>query len=727
MKILITGGCGFIGSHVADKFLKEGHKIFIIDNLSTGKKENVKGKHKFYNLNVADRKCEEVFKINKFDIVIHMAAQVDVKTSIEHPYLDSKSNLVGLTNILDLSSRYGVKKFIFASSAAVYGNIESVPILEEFPKNPISPYGMSKSVGEFYCEKWREIYGLETVCFRFSNVYGPRQGLVGESGVISIFMQRLLSRQDMIIFGDGMQTRDFIYVEDLACAIYKSIKYSDCTGIYNLSTNTEKSLKDLTETLNELHPIKKIIYKDKKPGDILQSRLDNSKIKNILDWYPKYSFEEGIKKTYKWYSNNKENFITTEESEKKEKNKRKYKKVMPYIENVLIFLAILMLNIRFTNLENFNYNMMYSIAYIVVIGIAYGQSQAGIATVLSGIIYLSVFMRLEGDLITVIYESIHLIQLALYILIGVITGYSIEKRNNIIYSKDLQLKILDEKYKFLQEMYNETRMVKEELQKQIINNKDSFSQIYNIVSSLGSLDFEEIFIESISIIEKVMKSKMVSIYIVNEKKDFLRLKARSGNNEYRIPNSIRIEENDNIDKIIKKADIYVNRDFDKNMPIIAAPLFNNGKIICYISIHETNFENLTLYHINLYKTLINLISNYLIRAYEYEDAIYYKKYIEDTIIIRKEYFKKIIKSMNKKSKKYNMDYSILNITNKVDNLRMLNDKISSITRNDDYIGLVDGKVNIILNNTNDKNSEIVIERLRKVGIESETISEEYTI
>ncbi len=149
MKILITGGCGFIGSHVADRFYKEGHEIYIIDNLATGNIKNVEVPHKFYNIDIASQRCEEIFKANRFDVVVNLSAQVDVNTSLESPYLDSKSNLLGITNMLDLSHKYGVKKFMFSSSAAVYGNTEIIPINEECPINPISPYGMSKSVGEF--------------------------------------------------------------------------------------------------------------------------------------------------------------------------------------------------------------------------------------------------------------------------------------------------------------------------------------------------------------------------------------------------------------------------------------------------------------------------------------------------------------------------------------------------------------------------------------------------
>ncbi|MDX1701172.1 MAG: NAD-dependent epimerase/dehydratase family protein, partial [Melioribacteraceae bacterium] len=209
MKVLITGGYGFIGSHVAERFYKEGYDVFILDNLITGNKNNVLFKHKGYQLSLGDVKCEEVFKANLFDVVVHLAAQVSVSESIINPKIDLESNVLGLVNLLTLAQKYKVQKFIFASSAAVYGSNVHIPLTEDDFCNPISPYGISKWVGESYCQKWNELYDLDTICFRFANVYGPRQSIRGEGGVVSIFMSRILKKEPLIIHGNGEQTRDF--------------------------------------------------------------------------------------------------------------------------------------------------------------------------------------------------------------------------------------------------------------------------------------------------------------------------------------------------------------------------------------------------------------------------------------------------------------------------------------------------------------------------------------
>jgi len=300
MRVLVTGGCGFIGSHIADRFHAAGSEVSIIDNLSTGAVDNIKDEYRLYRLDIQDAECERVFAESRPDIVVHMAAQADVNTSINNPVLDAASNILGLVNMLHLSCRYGAGKFIFASSAAVYGNSEQVPLREEMNANPLSPYGISKLTGELYCMKWKEIFGLNTLCFRFSNVYGPRQGIKGEGGVVSIFMERLVRNQELVVFGDGTQTRDFIYVEDLAQAVYKS-SLGHISGVFNLSTNTETSINCLIKTLETIRPVKNVVYKEQRKGDILKSRLDNSRIRMVLGWDMEYSFIDGVKKTFEYF------------------------------------------------------------------------------------------------------------------------------------------------------------------------------------------------------------------------------------------------------------------------------------------------------------------------------------------------------------------------------------------------------------------------------------------
>lgn len=299
MNVLITGGYGFIGSAVAERFYKEGHNIYIIDSLITGREEHVAIPHKSFLMNVEDPACDQIFQSVGFDIVVHLAAQIDVVTSINEPAVDTKTNILGLVNILNCASKNGVKKVIFASSAAVYGNASTLPLKEDDICETESMYGMNKRLGELYCEKWGQFYGLDTLCFRFANVYGPRQGNGGEGGVVSIFLQGVRDNRTLTVFGDGSQTRDFIYVHDVADAVYRGA-LSDATGVMNLSTNRETSINELIETIRSFATVKSPSYRESRLGDIDRSCLDNTQVKHQLDWVPLYTINEGLLLTYEW-------------------------------------------------------------------------------------------------------------------------------------------------------------------------------------------------------------------------------------------------------------------------------------------------------------------------------------------------------------------------------------------------------------------------------------------
>ncbi|MCA0756650.1 NAD-dependent epimerase/dehydratase family protein [Paenibacillus sp. N4] len=302
MKVLITGGYGFIGSHVADRFHEEGCEISVIDNLITGSRDYIPFPHKSYPLSVEDPECEEIFLSERFDAVIHLAAQVSVSESVHNPRLDTESNVLGLVHMLHLSQKYKAGKFIFASSAAVYGTNPALPLTESESCDPISPYGISKWTGEIYCRKWTELYGLDTACLRFSNVYGPKQGNAGEGGVVSVFMNRMMEGKPLHIHGDGEQTRDFIYAGDVADAVFRAAG-SGLRGIYNLSANAECSVNSLITVLKELHGTVDVRHAEARPGDIRHSLLSNDKISRELNWSPRYGMEEGLKRTYAWFRN----------------------------------------------------------------------------------------------------------------------------------------------------------------------------------------------------------------------------------------------------------------------------------------------------------------------------------------------------------------------------------------------------------------------------------------
>lgn len=303
MKVLVTGGAGFIGSHVTEELLKHKFKVIAVDNCVTGFPGNVPDSVRLYQMDLNDSKVESVFKQEKPDYVIHLAAQASVIVSMKDPHLDFFTNTAGTVNVLRLSKIYNVKKFLFASTAAVYGEPLYLPIDENHLIHAQSFYALSKYSAENYIEHYSKYFDLNSCILRFSNVYGPRQNENSEAGVISIFINRLLANKEVSIF-DGSQTRDFIFVKDVALACRLALE-GEAKGVFNISSCTETGIEDLYYQIawltgNDSQPS----YQPRRVGEIEKSILDNRKALQELSWSVRYSLSRGLEETTKYYSKN---------------------------------------------------------------------------------------------------------------------------------------------------------------------------------------------------------------------------------------------------------------------------------------------------------------------------------------------------------------------------------------------------------------------------------------
>ncbi len=309
MRVLLTGGAGFIGSHVADMLIELGHEVYIVDDLSNGKLENVNKKAKFFKVDIRNReKLQEIFKTVKPDIVNHHAAQISVQKSVEMPVFDADVNILGSINLLDLSVKHNVKKFIYISSGgAVYGEPQYLPCNEKHPVNPLSPYGASKHAVEHYLYLYHINYGLNYLVLRYPNVFGPRQDPYGEAGVVAIFTVRMLKGKEVYIFGDGYQERDFIYVKDAAkaniLAMDVDIEIKDpLDPIFNLGTGIGTNVRQIYEALAEIIGYKiPPVFKERRPGEVYKIALNAEKAKKFLGWEAETSLVEGMRETVEWF------------------------------------------------------------------------------------------------------------------------------------------------------------------------------------------------------------------------------------------------------------------------------------------------------------------------------------------------------------------------------------------------------------------------------------------
>jgi len=303
MKILVTGGAGFIGSNVADAYVAAGHEVAIVDNLTTGKKENLNPKAKFYDVDVRDTRLLEVVAEFAPDIINHHAAQIDVRKSVSDPIYNAQVNEIGTLNLLDAAIKCKVKKIIFSSTGgALYGEVSKKSGADEnHPQEPISPYAITKRAVEMYLYAYWKLYGLNFTVLRYGNVYGPRQDPLGEAGVIAIFCGKMLKGEPPTIFGDGNQLRDYVYVGDVAEANLIALEKGD-NQIFNIGTGKGVSVNELFGCLKEIMKFEKeAIYAPARAGELFRSVLNAKKIKKELGWKPKVKIKKGLKLTLKWY------------------------------------------------------------------------------------------------------------------------------------------------------------------------------------------------------------------------------------------------------------------------------------------------------------------------------------------------------------------------------------------------------------------------------------------
>jgi len=305
VKVLVTGGAGFIASHIVEAYVERGHEVFIFDDLSTGQKSNLNPKATFLEVDIANAKAVELIEQIKPDVLNHHAAQMDVRHSVADPQFDARVNILGFINLLEACKNAGTKKVIFASSGgAVYGEQDTFPAPEAHPTRPSSPYGVSKRTGELYLSYYQQAFGLPYIALRYANVYGPRQSTRGEAGVVAIFISLLLAGKGPVINGDGKQTRDYVYVGDVAAANLAALE-CPYVGEINIGTGVETDVVTLFQSLRQGAGSKlEARHGPAKIGEQRRSCLAAQRAADIFGWRPQVSLREGLERTIAYYRAN---------------------------------------------------------------------------------------------------------------------------------------------------------------------------------------------------------------------------------------------------------------------------------------------------------------------------------------------------------------------------------------------------------------------------------------
>jgi len=304
MHILVTGGAGFIASNIVDAYIELGHRVTVIDNLSTGSLDNLNKNANFIEMDINDNAINVLFAEQHFDVLNHHAAQMDVRFSVENPIFDAQNNIIGGLNLYQAAQKSGVKKIIFASSGgAIYGDNLPIPTPEDSPLEPCSPYGIAKLTNEKYLAFYQNNYNIDVVCLRYANIYGPRQNFNGEAGVVAIFIHKMLTGKQPIIYGDGKNTRDYVFVDDVVranvIALNESVK-----GIYNIGTEIETDVNQIFNSIKELMDSDCAeVHGEEKQGEQRRSCISYQKIMREHNWSPEIKLIDGLNKTIDYFKN----------------------------------------------------------------------------------------------------------------------------------------------------------------------------------------------------------------------------------------------------------------------------------------------------------------------------------------------------------------------------------------------------------------------------------------
>lgn len=712
MKVLITGGYGFIGSHVAERFFKEGYEVIIIDNLSGGHKENLTVKHKEYILSVEDDSCAEVFRVHNIDVVVHLAKTDNRDLSVANYRRSTINNISGLINIMDLARQYGVKKVILPSDTTVYGDlIETVS--EQTIVNPHNHAGISRLTEETYCINWHKIYDIPIVILRISNVYGSRQ----KRGDVFDILKSLASNSDnkAAYAADG-EDNDYIYVADVVDAIYKAATRDLTVNIINVAQGNSTTLQEISNYIGKLATGNEGGGKPM-PPKMTSSLIDNTLCIQSLGWQAKYDLAEGLENTYRWYINlpPKVEFVKPDSVWHSFKTK-----ILPYIENVVLFAMVSAITLLSDDISSINADIGidYSFVYIAIMGLLYGKAQSLLATALAmGLLCYSRILA-GTDFVSLLYQAKPMFHLAMYLLVGVLTGYVTDHHDLVVHNMQIAVNNLRARYEFLEERYLDTIKIKDKLYKQLINSGDSIGRLYSIIQKLDSIETENIYTSATQITAEIMEVSAVAIYTMGKNKYYLRQKIKSAKAADNLPKSIQIEKFDYLHTVMQDKKIFVNKDLQPDLPDMAAPVICNDKVVAVLQIYNVPFENMDLQHETLLKVTSKLISDALGRAYVHELSIQDKKYVPGTRILLAEEFAKIRQEMNKREisqKNIALFKIIQNDTNS--NLSTISDTLDRVIREEDFVGLSpDGDINILLVDIPQDIIPFVQKRIQDAGV-----------
>ncbi|WP_214825779.1 NAD-dependent epimerase/dehydratase family protein [Exiguobacterium algae] len=707
MNILITGGYGFLGSAIAERFFKEGHHIHILDNLSTGSKQHIDFKHRSLIADVADHKCESFFRTYSFDVVIHCANPRVPNVG----GASNQSNMNGLLNLLTLSEKYHVKQFLYCSTSEVYGHLSNDRVTEHSPSNPLTPMALDALHGEAYCAQWSELHQLSTLVFRLPHVYGPKQQTSHESRFLHHVMKATMTDEDITLSAHRDDRFDLIFVGDVVDAMYRSV-ISQLQGVYNLSSNTLTSAEDVTTLLG----VTPVFQNTDLPQHSLQ--LENRKLTADLDWVPRFTPQEGFAITREYYEKTEQTDGAATETSTGRWKQLFTNPILRSVENLTLFAMFLVGSLIMTPIVD---TPDYWFIYVLLAALLFGKSQALLASIMAVGVHFYEHAATGRNVLSLFVDNTILAVFTIYLLIGLVVSYVMERRKiEIQFLKD-ELAATTERHVFLNDIYEETLTIKNQLQQQILHSEESIGSVYEATRSLDSLEPEGLFVGSISVLEKTLKADQFAIYVINQS-SFARLAAKSAASSFAPHNSLQIDEHSVVQDVIRSKDIVFNTSLSPGEAVFGAPLVRQGEVFAIILCYDVPFQNLTLSYRNLIDVMTRLINTSLDRSFGYIDAVQFDRYVADTNALKSEYFERILVQKEQAKRELHIPYTLLHIQEAAS--EEVARSVETTLRTTDYLGYrTDGRLYALLSNATREESQIVIDRLAHKAIQADVVED----
>ena len=719
-RVLLTGGYGFLGRAAAACFAKEGWEVYIIDDGTSKPMEPLKAKHRFYPYSVIDERCEDVFRVHNFDVVVHLAER---STSLNSgSYLENSAvNFPGLAHMMALSTKYHVGKFILISTGSVFtANAADDGKDGETAGNLRA---MQKYVHEEYTRRWGKNFDLDVTVLRLSTVYGP--GQLEDHGFVAKFVMQALRNKPYELFGSPDEKRDFLYIDDAAYAMYRAAERDHTANTINVSSGIGVSYADFEQCAAEVfavRPTRLLGTPENAAQSFGRAILDNTECVTKLGWRMSVPLAEGLRRTYNWY----QNYLREKEkrdaaAQQADRRKVLWHRILPYLEHAGLFAAAAGIVLWQGNTVNSMIRMDFNYIYIAVLGLLYGKSHSLPAVGLSCLL-LGYSLLIGGtDVISLLYLPEYLLHFASYLFVGVLTGYITDTRDRELEGERYKCTRTLERYDFLYKMYQESIAIKDKLYRQITNSNDSIGRVYRIVKRLDSVEPENVFTQAVAVTAEIMEAENVVLYVKGSNPWYFRQKIRRGPAVEELPRSLKVEATPYLRDMIADKRLFVNRQLEEGMPDIAAPIIYEDEVIAVVELHALDFDLWTFYRQNLLSMTARLIATAIGHAYFYEQAVQEKRFIPGTQrILREEQYRRIVEELEERAAAPQTAMSLvyLNIGVAHRDWQALESKLTGVVRAEDYIGQVGNVAQIVLTDVNDEVVAMVQSRLQEKGIRS---------